>query len=87
MFVKNPKRASTTTAVKLPDFKHPQKAIADGLKTITIYGINEKRKCSTKSTKHLLHFVAFEKARMSISSLTESSYCQGERPDVSQFIH
>ena len=24
---------------------------------------------------------------MSASSLTESSYCQGERPDVSQFIH
>ena len=35
----------------------------------------------------MLHFVAFEKARMSISSLTESSYCQGERPDVNQFIH
>ena len=24
---------------------------------------------------------------MSASSLTESSYCQGERPDVNQFIH
>lgn len=56
VFVKNPKRASTATAVKLPDFKHPQKAIADGLKTITIYGINEKTKCSYKSNKT---FVAF----------------------------
>ena len=56
MFVKNPKRASAATAVKLPDFQHPQKAIADGLKTITIYGINEKTKCSYKSNKT---FVAF----------------------------